>query len=70
MRHKFIARFLLGATLALMAAGIARADDKVIKIGVLTDLSGLYADLGGQGSIEAAKMAGASAPADLTTGIE
>jgi branched-chain amino acid transport system substrate-binding protein len=29
----------------------------VVKIGVLTDMSGLYADLGGQGSVEAARMA-------------
>jgi len=29
----------------------------VVKVGVLTDMSGLYSDLGGQGSIEAAKMA-------------
>lgn len=28
-----------------------------IKIGLLTDLSGLYSDLGGRGSVEAAKMA-------------
>jgi branched-chain amino acid transport system substrate-binding protein len=33
------------------------AQDKTAKIGVLTDLSGLYADLGGQGSIVAAEMA-------------
>jgi branched-chain amino acid transport system substrate-binding protein len=31
--------------------------DKVIKIGVLNDQSGLYADLSGQGSVLAAKMA-------------
>ena len=29
----------------------------VVRIGVLTDMSGLYSDLGGQGSVEAAKMA-------------
>jgi hypothetical protein len=28
-----------------------------IKIGVLTDMSGLYADFSGQGSVESAKMA-------------
>jgi branched-chain amino acid transport system substrate-binding protein len=39
-----------------MTAG-AMAQDKTAKIGVLTDLSGLYADLGGQGSIVAAEMA-------------
>jgi branched-chain amino acid transport system substrate-binding protein len=30
---------------------------KTVKIGVLTDLSGLYSDIGGRGSVEAAKMA-------------
>ncbi|MFZ2106405.1 MAG: ABC transporter substrate-binding protein [Roseiarcus sp.] len=35
----------------------ALADDKFVKIGVLTDLSSLYADLGGPGSILAAQMA-------------
>jgi branched-chain amino acid transport system substrate-binding protein len=35
----------------------AFADDKVVKIGVLTDLSSLYADLGGPGSTLAAQMA-------------
>jgi branched-chain amino acid transport system substrate-binding protein len=56
MKHK-IAVLLLGATLALGASGGAFAQDKNVKIGVLTDLSGLYADLGGQGSILAAQMA-------------
>ncbi len=31
----------------------------VVKIGVLTDMSGLYADLSGQGSVTAAQMAAA-----------
>ncbi len=31
--------------------------DGVVKIGVLTDLSGVYSDIGGQGSVIAAKMA-------------
>jgi len=40
-------------------AGAAQAQmsDNVIKIGVLNDQSGLYADLSGQGSVLAAKMA-------------
>jgi branched-chain amino acid transport system substrate-binding protein len=29
----------------------------VVKIGVLTDLSGVYSDLAGQGSVVAARMA-------------
>ena len=46
--------------LAALAVGTAaRADftGKVIKIGVLNDRSGLYADLAGEGSVVAAKMA-------------
>src|SRR5277367_7029565 len=35
----------------------AQANDQNVKIGVLTDLSSLYADLGGPGSILAAQMA-------------
>jgi branched-chain amino acid transport system substrate-binding protein len=52
-----ITGLLLGAALLLGANGAALAQDKNVKIGVLTDLSGLYADLGGQGSILAAQMA-------------
>ncbi|MFG1179811.1 ABC transporter substrate-binding protein [Xanthobacter versatilis] len=49
---------LIGAAL-LAAAGTALAEvpARGIKVGVLTDLSGVYTDLVGQGSIEAAKMA-------------
>ena len=41
------------------AAGAAHAQvsDGVIKIGVLTDMSSLYADIGGPGSVAAAKLA-------------
>ncbi len=35
----------------------AQVSNDVVKIGVLTDLSGLYSDLSGQGSIVAARMA-------------
>jgi branched-chain amino acid transport system substrate-binding protein len=52
-----IASLLLGTALGFAVATTASADDKTIKIGVLTDLSGLYADLGGAGSIVAAQMA-------------
>jgi len=49
------------STLALVAAlalpGAAFAQEKNVKIGVLDDMSGLYADVGGQGSILAAQMA-------------
>ncbi len=54
-------RFALAVAL-LLAAGTARAadpkiSDDVVKIGVLTDMTGYYSDLSGPGSLEAAKMA-------------
>ena len=44
---------------ALMCAGPASAQvsDGVVKIGVMNDMSGLYADIGGPGSLLAARMA-------------
>jgi branched-chain amino acid transport system substrate-binding protein len=51
----------LVATLALAAAAAltsaAQAEDITVKLGVLNDMSSLYADIGGQGSVIAAKMA-------------
>ncbi|HVR66152.1 MAG TPA: ABC transporter substrate-binding protein [Verrucomicrobiae bacterium] len=55
MKHR-ISTLVLGAALAV-AAGSALAQDKNVKIGVLTDNSGLYSDLGGAGSTLAAQMA-------------
>ena len=46
---------LVASTLALMPA-VARAQDAV-KIGILNDQSGNYAEFGGLGSVEAAKLA-------------
>jgi branched-chain amino acid transport system substrate-binding protein len=44
--------------LALAAGGThAQVSDGVIKIGVLSDMSSLYADIGGPGSVVAARMA-------------
>jgi branched-chain amino acid transport system substrate-binding protein len=51
---------LASAALAALISGPAFAQQfsgDAVKIGVLTDLSGVYADFGGQGAIEAAKMA-------------
>src|ERR1700737_4603268 len=45
------------ATLVLSATGSAEISGDVVKIGVLNDMSGLYADIGGAGSVEAARMA-------------
>jgi len=51
----------LGAAMALATAGALAAEtgisDGVVRIGVLTDLSGIYSEIGGQGSVVAAQMA-------------
>src|SRR5258707_164226 len=52
----FAAAVTISAALSILAAQ-AQISDDVVKIGVLNDMSGLYADLGGQGSVEAARMA-------------
>lgn len=52
-----IASLLLGTALAVTATGASFAQDKTVKIGALSDQSGLYADLGGPGSTLAAQMA-------------
>ncbi|MGP0103780.1 ABC transporter substrate-binding protein [Rhodoblastus sp.] len=49
--------FWAGAALALTLTGSAVAQDKVVNVGVLTDMSGPYADVGGAGSVVAAQMA-------------
>ena len=56
-------RLQLALVSALAIAGIdvsaarAQVSDDVVRIGVLNDQSGLYADLGGPGSVTAARMA-------------
>jgi branched-chain amino acid transport system substrate-binding protein len=57
MKKKIIAGLLLGTAMSFSAAGFANAQDKTVKIGSLSDQSGLYADLGGPGSTLAAQMA-------------
>src|SRR6201984_629487 len=52
-----VASLLLTTALSFAAINVASADDKVVKIGALSDQSGLYADLGGPGSTLAAQMA-------------
>src|SRR5512141_784041 len=55
----FQRKLLAVAAAAALSAGAANAQisGNVVKIGVLNDQSSLYADLGGQGSVTAAKMA-------------
>jgi branched-chain amino acid transport system substrate-binding protein len=52
-------RMLGLAAAGLLTIGTAQAQisDDVVKIGVLSDMSGLYSDLAGQGSVIAAQMA-------------
>ena len=52
---RLIATLALAAAAALTSA--AQAEDLTVKIGVMSDMSGLYADLGGPSSVVAAKMA-------------
>jgi branched-chain amino acid transport system substrate-binding protein len=54
---KKISALLLGTALTLATSSLALAQDKTVKIGALSDQSGLYADLGGPGSTLAAQMA-------------
>jgi branched-chain amino acid transport system substrate-binding protein len=60
MKLSLVAGLLLSGISGFAAAADKDAggiSDGAVKIGVLTDMSGLYADLGGRGSVEAAKMA-------------
>ena len=60
MKPKLIAA-LITAAIAAGAGNVlaqqAKVSDGIVKIGVLTDMSGVYADYGGQGAVTAAKMA-------------
>ena len=57
MKRKLLSTLI--ASLGLAGAGLANAQisGNVVKIGVLNDMSGVYADIGGPGSVVAAKMA-------------
>jgi branched-chain amino acid transport system substrate-binding protein len=57
--RRFVASLLLGTALGFggLGLGAAYAGDKTVKIGALSDQSGLYSDLGGPGSTLAAQMA-------------
>ena len=51
------AMFAVCAAAAMAQQGPVKISDDVVRIGVLTDMSGLYSDVGGQGSVVAAQMA-------------
>ena len=55
MRHS--RALLAAAAIGALLAGAARADDTTVKLGVLNDMSGVYADISGPGSVVAAQMA-------------
>ena len=60
MKRKFIAVAVaaaLAAGMSVVQAQQGKLSDDVVKIGVLTDMSGVYADYGGPGAVMAAKMA-------------
>ena len=58
IRLNLIAAALLGAAIVLAAiAADAQVSGDVVRIGVINDMSGLYSDLGGEGSVAAAKLA-------------
>ncbi len=57
MRSKLALLLALAVMLAGTTGARAQVSDNVVKIGVLNDQSGLYADLGGPGSVVAARMA-------------
>ena len=52
-----IRKLALGTALGALAAGAAFAAGIDVKLGVLNDRSGVYADLSGEGSVVAARMA-------------
>jgi branched-chain amino acid transport system substrate-binding protein len=61
--RKFIYRTAVAAVASALALGPAaaqtsgRLSNDVLRIGVLTDLGGVYADISGKGAVEAVKMA-------------
>ncbi len=57
MKLKHLAAATAAALAALAGPASAQVSDDVVRIGVLNDMSGLYADITGQGSVVAARMA-------------
>ncbi len=58
MAHsRFLVRVVFGALVCGLVASAASAADKPVKIAVLNDLSSVYADYQGEGSVLAARMA-------------
>ncbi|WP_374251851.1 ABC transporter substrate-binding protein [Xanthobacter sp.] len=55
MRHS--RALLAAAAIGALLTGAAKAEDTTVKLGVLNDMSGVYADISGPGSVVAAQMA-------------
>jgi len=53
----FAASILFAAGLTPAAAQQGKLSDNVLRIGVLTDITGVYADISGRGAVEAVRMA-------------
>jgi branched-chain amino acid transport system substrate-binding protein len=56
MKTNWTLAFALGLAAGALFAQTKLTDD-LVKIGILTDMSGLYSDVGGEGAVVAAKMA-------------
>ena len=57
MSHALKHIALAAAACALAGTAQAQVSGDVVKIGIITDMSGLYADLDGAGGVEAIKLA-------------
>ncbi|WP_234009131.1 hypothetical protein [Deinococcus sp. NW-56] len=60
MQKKLLTALVSTAALASLTGALAqsvRLSDNVVRVGVLTDLSGVYSELSGQGSVRAAQLA-------------
>src|SRR6185295_8257284 len=57
LKRTLIALSISAAAAAMAGAADAQVSDGVIKIGVMSDMSSLYSDIGGGGSVVAARMA-------------
>lgn len=54
---RILAALAIGVSWAASPAQAQSVSDEVVKIGVLTDMSGVYSDMNGQGSVVAAQLA-------------
>ena len=70
MKNNHLALALSGA-LSLAGANLARADisDNVVRVGVLNDISGIFQDTNGMGSVEAARMATAASASSAMSSV-